>query len=90
MSYNFKQLSLCEIYFVAVLTSWQERFPYDATYHRLALALKHPTVGRVDLAAKYCGPQLARMYQWLRIISIYSFRDLTVGSKLIGSLSWSN
>ncbi|XP_015772433.1 PREDICTED: uncharacterized protein LOC107350707 [Acropora digitifera] len=37
-----------------VLTKWQELFPYDATYHRLALALKHQTVGRVDLAAKYC------------------------------------
>ncbi|XP_044166801.1 uncharacterized protein LOC114951853 isoform X3 [Acropora millepora] len=37
-----------------VLTKWQELFPYDATYHRLALALKHPAVGRVDLAAKYC------------------------------------
>ncbi|XP_015750218.1 PREDICTED: uncharacterized protein LOC107330094 isoform X2 [Acropora digitifera] len=43
-----------------VLTSWQERFPYDATYHRLALALKHPTVGRVDLAAKFCGPQFGK------------------------------
>ncbi|XP_044167734.1 uncharacterized protein LOC114948903 isoform X2 [Acropora millepora] len=43
-----------------VLTSWQERFPYDATYHRLALALKHPTVGTVDLAAKYCGPQFGK------------------------------
>ncbi|XP_044169016.1 nucleotide-binding oligomerization domain-containing protein 2-like [Acropora millepora] len=41
-----------------VLTSWQERYPYDATYHRLALALKHPAVGRVDLAEKYCGLQL--------------------------------
>ncbi|XP_015755271.1 PREDICTED: uncharacterized protein LOC107334825 [Acropora digitifera] len=39
----------------AVLTSWQERFPYDATYHRLALALKNPAVGRVDLVAKYCS-----------------------------------
>ncbi|XP_044166042.1 uncharacterized protein LOC114951667 isoform X6 [Acropora millepora] len=38
-----------------VLTEWQKRFPYDATYHRLALALKHPAVGRVDLAAKYCN-----------------------------------
>ena len=55
MSYNFKQLSLCEICFVAVLTSWQERFPHDATYHSLALALKHPAVGRVDLVAKYCS-----------------------------------
>ena len=43
--------------FVAVLTCWQERYPYDATYHRLALALQHITVGRVDLAVKYCGLQ---------------------------------
>ncbi|XP_044170663.1 NLR family CARD domain-containing protein 3-like isoform X2 [Acropora millepora] len=41
-----------------VLTSWQERYPKDATYHRLALALKHPAIGRVDLAEKYCGLQL--------------------------------
>ena len=53
MSDNFKQL--CEIYFVAVLTSWQERYPNDATYHRLALALKHPAVGRADVANKYCS-----------------------------------
>ncbi|XP_044170368.1 uncharacterized protein LOC122954407 [Acropora millepora] len=38
-----------------VLTSWQERCPKDATYHRLALALKHPAVGRADLADKYCS-----------------------------------
>ena len=54
MSDNFKQL--CEIYFVAVLTSWKERYPKDATYHRLALALKHPAVGRAQLADKYCSP----------------------------------
>ena len=60
MSDNFKQLWLCEIYFVAVLTCWEERYPYDATYHRLALALKHPAVGRVDLAAKYCGLQFGK------------------------------
>ena len=30
----------------------------DATYHRLARALQHPFVDRVDLAAKYCGLQL--------------------------------
>ena len=29
----------------------------DATYHRLALALQHPTVDRVDVAVKYCGLQ---------------------------------
>ncbi|XP_044167720.1 uncharacterized protein LOC122951744 [Acropora millepora] len=38
-----------------VLTSWQERYPKDATYHRLALALKHDAVGRADVAEKYCG-----------------------------------
>jgi len=38
-----------------VLTSRQERFPHDATYHCLARALKHPAVGREDLVAKYCG-----------------------------------
>ncbi|XP_044169044.1 nucleotide-binding oligomerization domain-containing protein 2-like, partial [Acropora millepora] len=43
-----------------VLTSWQERYPKDATYHRLALALKHDAVGRVDLAEKYCGLQLGK------------------------------
>ena len=34
-----------------------ERYPSDATYHRLALALQHPTVDRVDVAVKYCGLQ---------------------------------
>ncbi|XP_044167737.1 uncharacterized protein LOC114971227 isoform X1 [Acropora millepora] len=43
-----------------VLTSWQERFPYDATYPCLARALKHPAVGREDLAAKYCGLQFGK------------------------------
>ena len=60
MSDNFKQLCLCEVYFVAVLTSWRERYPKDATYHRLALALKHPAVGRVDLADKYSGLHLGK------------------------------
>ncbi|XP_015754489.1 PREDICTED: uncharacterized protein LOC107334100 [Acropora digitifera] len=40
-----------------VLTSWQERCPYDATYPCLARALKHPAVGREDLAVKYGGLQ---------------------------------
>ena len=35
-------------------------YPSDATYHRLARALQHPIVGRVDLAAKYCGLQLGK------------------------------
>ena len=32
-------------------------YPFDVKYHRLASALLHPTVGRVDVAAKYCGLQ---------------------------------
>ena len=32
-------------------------YPSDATYHRLARALQDPTVERVDVAVKYCGPQ---------------------------------
>ena len=48
------------MYFVAVLTSWQERFADDATYHCLARALNHPAVGREDLAAKYCGLQFGK------------------------------
>ncbi|XP_067041884.1 uncharacterized protein [Acropora muricata] len=43
-----------------VLTSWRERFPHDATYHCLARALKHPAVGREDLAVKYCGLQFGK------------------------------
>ena len=35
-------------------------YPSDATYHRLARALKHPDVGREDLAAKYCDLQLGK------------------------------
>ncbi|XP_067040005.1 uncharacterized protein [Acropora muricata] len=46
----------------AVLTCWQERFPNDATYHRLACALQHPAVGRVDLAVKYCGLQFGNIH----------------------------
>ncbi|XP_044176099.1 NACHT, LRR and PYD domains-containing protein 12-like [Acropora millepora] len=41
-----------------VLRRWQDRYPYDATYHCLARALQHPAVGRADLAAKYCVLQL--------------------------------
>jgi len=44
----------------------------DATYHRLARALKHPDVGRVDLAVKYCGLQLGK--------------DVTVVSKTLEDL----
>ena len=32
-------------------------YPADAKYPRLAKALQHPTVGRADVAAKYCGLQ---------------------------------
>ena len=46
--------------FLDVLTSWKERYPKDATYHRLARALKDPAVGREDLAVKYCGLQLGK------------------------------
>ncbi|XP_015760067.1 PREDICTED: uncharacterized protein LOC107339308 isoform X8 [Acropora digitifera] len=43
-----------------VLRCWQERYPSDATYHRLARALQHPSVARVDVAVKYCGLQLGK------------------------------
>ncbi|XP_067016908.1 protein NLRC3-like isoform X1 [Acropora muricata] len=55
-----------------VLRVWQERYPYDATYHCLARALQHPAVGRKDLAVKYCGLQLAPtssprdIIEWIR------------------------
>ena len=45
---------------VGVLRRWQEMYPSNATYHRLARALKHPTVGRVDLVNKYCCLQLGK------------------------------
>ena len=45
---------------VGVLRRWQERSPSDATYHRLARALQHATVDRVDVAFMYCGPQFSR------------------------------
>ena len=60
MSDNFKQLCLCKMFCVGVLRRWQKSYPYDATYHCLALALQHPAVGREDLAAKYCGLQLGK------------------------------
>ena len=34
-----------------------ERYPSHATYHRLAVALQHPSVDRIDVAIKYCGLQ---------------------------------
>ena len=45
---------------VGVLRYWQEMYPSDATYHRLALALQHPTIDRVDVAFMYCGPQFGK------------------------------
>ena len=45
---------------VDVLRCWQEMYPSDATYHRLALALQHPTIDRVDVAFMYCGPQFGK------------------------------
>ncbi|XP_074621215.1 uncharacterized protein LOC141879799 isoform X2 [Acropora palmata] len=56
----------------SILRRWQEMYASDATYHRLARALKHPDVGRVDLAVKYCGLQLGK--------------DVTVVSKTLEDL----
>ena len=49
-----------KIFCVGVLRRWQEKYLSDATYHRLARALQHPAVGRVDVAVKYCTPQLGK------------------------------
>ncbi|XP_015748516.1 PREDICTED: uncharacterized protein LOC107328290 [Acropora digitifera] len=38
-----------------VLRRWREMYPSNAKYRRLASALRHPAVGRADLADKYCG-----------------------------------
>ena len=57
---NFKQLSLCKLFCVGILRYWKERYASDATYHRLALALQHPTVDRVDVVVKYCGLQFGK------------------------------
>ena len=35
-------------------------YPSDVTYHRLARALQHPTIDRVDVAFMYCGPQFGK------------------------------
>ena len=48
------------MFFVGVLRYWQEMYPSDATYHRLARALQHPTVDRVDVAFMYGGPKFGR------------------------------
>ncbi|XP_067017494.1 uncharacterized protein [Acropora muricata] len=39
---------------------WREMYATDASYRRLARALQHPIVDRVDLAVKYCGLQLGK------------------------------
>ena len=49
----------CQIFCIGTLIYWKERYPSDATYHRLALALEHPTVDRVDVAVKYCRKDVA-------------------------------
>ena len=51
---------IIKMFCVGVLRRWQEIYPQDATYHRLARALQHPAVGRKDLAVKYCGLQLGK------------------------------
>ena len=38
-----------------VLKRWTDVFGSSATYECLARALRHPTVGRGNLAVKYCG-----------------------------------
>ena len=35
-------------------------YPSDATYDRLARALQHPTIDRVDVAVLYCVPQFGK------------------------------
>ena len=45
---------------VGLLGYWREMNAHDATYHRLALALQHPAVARVDVAFLYCGPQFGK------------------------------
>ena len=42
---------------VGLLGYWRETNAHDATYHRLAHALQHPTVARVDVAFMYCSLQ---------------------------------
>ena len=43
-----------------MLRHWQKRYPFDATYNRLALALKHPAVARVDVAFMHCSLEFGR------------------------------
>ena len=45
---------------VGLLGYWREIYAHDATYHRLALALQHPAVARVDVASLYYGPQFGK------------------------------
>ena len=42
---------------LGLLGYWREMNAHDATYHRLARALQHPTVARVDVAFMYCSLQ---------------------------------
>ena len=42
---------------LGVLRHWKESNASGATYHRLARALQHPAVARVDVAFRYCSPQ---------------------------------
>ena len=35
-------------------------YPSDATYRRLARALQHPTIDRIDVAFMYCSPQFGK------------------------------
>ncbi|XP_015757180.1 PREDICTED: uncharacterized protein LOC107336623 isoform X2 [Acropora digitifera] len=44
----------------SLIRYWHETYAPDASYRRLARALQHPTVDRVDLAVKYCGLQLGK------------------------------
>ena len=60
MSSDFKKSWLCKITYVGVLSRWREMYPSDVTYDRLARALQHPAVDRVDVAVKYCGLQVGK------------------------------
>ena len=70
---------------VGVLRRWQDRYPYDGTYHCLVRALQHPAVGREDLAAKYCSLQLGK-----DLFLVYTHSVTVVSSNLIGALCRSN
>ncbi|XP_044176229.1 uncharacterized protein LOC122959173 [Acropora millepora] len=44
----------------SVLRRWQEMYASNATYQHLARALQDPLVGRLHLAAKFCGLQFCK------------------------------